>query len=152
MESPHMPNGTTTIKQKPLDRLSNDILLLILDYLEADPDKFISLDNRAYLSQESFKPPPKPSPSQVKDVGNFRLVNKRFAELGAARQFARVTTRFSKKGFIRLEEIAKQDHLAKYVKKFSYMVPYFYTAGTLSRKPESRLQYIESESLQVEIA
>jgi|SRR5215469_14216057 len=142
MESAHWPNGTTIAKRRPLDRLSNDILLLILDYLEADPDKFISLDNRAYLSQESFKPPPTPSPNEAKDVGNFRLVNKRFAELGAARQFARVTTRFSKKGFARLEEIAKQDHLAKYVKKFSYMVPYFYTPGRLSKEA---VQYLGSK-------
>jgi len=132
MDSTRQPNGTPTfIKRRSWDspRLSNDILLLVLDYLEADPDKFISLDQRQYLSQESFRPPPKPSPNQAKDVGSFRLVNKRFAELGAARQFARVTTRFSSKGFERLEAIAGQDHLAKYVKKFSYMVPYFYTTG-----------------------
>jgi len=132
MEPTGHPNGTpTAIKRRSWDspRLSNDVLLLVLDYLEADPDKFISLDKRQYLSQESFRPPPQPSPNQAKDVGNFRLVNKRFAELGAARQFARVTTRFSQKGFARLEEIAAQDHLAKYVKKFSYMVPYFYETG-----------------------
>lgn len=149
MESAHLSNGATTIKRNPLDRLSNDVLLLILDYLEADPDKFISLDNRAYLSQESFKPPPKPSPSQAKDVGSFRLVNKRFAELGAARQFARVTTRFSKKGFIRLEEIAKQDHLAKYVKKFSYMVPYFYTPGMLSKLKQCSILGLKIQQVKI---
>lgn len=133
METPNRPNGTVVIKRRSWDspRLPDDILLEILDYLEADPDKSISLDKRAYLSQESFKPPPQPSPTQAKDVGAFRLVNRRFAELGAARQFARVTTRFSKKGFKRLDDIAGQQHLAKYVKKFSYMIPYFYIEGTL---------------------
>lgn len=112
--------------------------MLVLDYLEAEPDKFIGLDKRAYLSQESFRPPPPPSPTQAKDVGTFRLVNKRFAELGAARQFARVTTRFSKKGFKRLDDIAKHEHLAKYVKKFSYMIPYFYLPGT-NKSPSKRV-------------
>ncbi|KAK5016426.1 hypothetical protein LTR60_002407, partial [Cryomyces antarcticus] len=109
--------------------LSNEFFRDILDHIEADPEKLVSLDRRAYLSQESFKPPPAPAPDQAQDIGHFRLVCKRFSELGAPHQFARVTTRFSRDGFRRLDKIAGQPHLAKHVKKFSYMVPYFYVEG-----------------------
>lgn len=109
--------------------LSNELLRDILDYIEADPKKLVSLDRREYLSQESFKLPPPPSPDEAQTIGSFRLTCRRFSELGAVHQFARVTTRFSRKGLKRLENIAGQDHLAKHVKKFSYMVPFFYVEG-----------------------
>ncbi|KAF2254686.1 hypothetical protein BU26DRAFT_143639 [Trematosphaeria pertusa] len=109
--------------------LSNELLREILDHIESDPEKLISLDRRAYLSQESFKPPPPPDRDQAQDIANFRLTCKRFSDLGALHQFSRVTTRFSRKGLKRLENIASQEHLAKHVKKFSYMVPFFYVEG-----------------------
>ncbi|KAK7519025.1 hypothetical protein IWZ03DRAFT_162386 [Phyllosticta citriasiana] len=110
-------------------RLSNELLRDIFDHIESDPDKLVTLDRRNYLSQESFKPPPLPAPNQAQDIGNLRLTCKRFSELGAIHQFSRVTTRFSKKGFLRLQNIGSSPHLAKNVKKFSYMVPYFYVEG-----------------------
>ena len=110
-------------------RLSNELFREILDHIEADPDKFVNLDRRSYLSQESFKPPPTPPPDQAHTLANFRLTCRRFSQLGSIHQFARVTTRFSQSGFSRLERIAGQPHLAKHVKKFSYMVPYFYVEG-----------------------
>lgn len=109
--------------------LSNELIREILDYIEADPEKLVNLDRRAYLSQESFKPPSFPTPDQAQDLGNFRLTCRRFSELGSIHQYARVTTRFSRQGFKRLESIVSQPHLAKQVKKFSYMVPYFYVFG-----------------------
>ncbi|KAL0255124.1 hypothetical protein SLS55_009653 [Diplodia seriata] len=109
--------------------LSNELLREILDQIEADPEKQVTVDRRSYLSQESFKPPPPPAPNQAQDIGAFRLTCKRFSELGAVCQFARVTTRFSSKGFSRLENIAARPHLSQHVKKFSYMVPYFYVEG-----------------------
>jgi hypothetical protein len=109
--------------------LSNELLREILDHIESDPEKLISVDRRAYLSQESFKPPPPPDRDQAQTIASFRLTCKRFSALGAIHQFSRVTTRFSRKGLKRLENIAGQDHLAKHVKKFSYMVPFFYVEG-----------------------
>ncbi|KAF2467149.1 uncharacterized protein BDR25DRAFT_292130 [Lindgomyces ingoldianus] len=109
--------------------LSNELLREILDHIESDPEKLVSLDRRAYLSQESFKPPPPPDRDQAQNIASFRLTCKRFSELGAVHQFARVTTRFSRKGLKRLENIAGQEHLARHVKKFSYMVPFFYVEG-----------------------
>ena len=110
-------------------RLSNEVIREILDYIEADPDKLVNLDRRAYLSQESFKPPSFPPPDEALNLGHFRLTCRRFSELGSIHQYARVTTRFSREGFRRLENIARRPHLARQVKKFSYMVPYFYTFG-----------------------
>lgn len=109
--------------------LSNELLREILDHIESDPDRSIGLDRRAYLSQESFRPPPPPDRDQAQTIASFRLTCKRFAELGALHQFSRVTTRFSRKGLERLENIASQEHLAKHVRKFSYMVPFFYVEG-----------------------
>ncbi|KAF2402758.1 hypothetical protein EJ06DRAFT_472677 [Trichodelitschia bisporula] len=109
--------------------LPNELLRAVVDQIEADPDKGINVDRRAYLSQESFRPHPKLPTTLAQDLGNLRLTCKRFSELGAIHQFARVTTRFSQKGFQRLEWIAKQKHLGQHVKKFSYMVPYFYVEG-----------------------
>lgn len=109
--------------------LSNELLREIFDHIESDPEKLISLDRRAYLSQESFKPPPAPDRDQAETIANLRLTCKRFSDLGAIHQFSRVTTRFSWKGLKRLENIASQEHLAKHVKKFSYMVPFFYVEG-----------------------
>lgn len=110
--------------------LSNELLREILDHIESDPEKLIGLDRRAYLSQESFKPPPPPDRDQAQDIASFRLTCKRFSDLGALHQFSRVTTRFSRKGLKRLENIAGQPHLAKHVRKFSYMVPFFYVEGS----------------------
>lgn len=109
--------------------LSNELLREILDSIEADPEKLVTLDRRAYLSQESFKPPTFPPLDQAQDLGNFRLTCKRFAKVGAIHQYARVTTRFSTISLKRLKEIARYSHITKHVKKFSYMVPYFYNAG-----------------------
>jgi hypothetical protein len=118
-----------------IERLSNELLREILDHIEADPEKSINVDRRAYLSVESFKPPPLPSPGQAEAIASFRLVCKRFSELGISHQFTRIATRFSASGFERLRHIAERPHLAKAVKKFTYMVPLFYPEGTLSSQP-----------------
>ncbi|KAF2755229.1 hypothetical protein EJ05DRAFT_513531 [Pseudovirgaria hyperparasitica] len=125
-------------------KLSNELLRDVLDHIEADPEKLVGLDRRAYLSQESFsiRPPPIPERSQAQDIGNFRLACRRFSELGAIHQFSRVTTRFSRGGLRRLENIAGREHLAKHVKKFSYMVPYFYVKGP----PTHSTQHLQIDS------
>ncbi|KAI9762791.1 MAG: hypothetical protein M4579_000143 [Chaenotheca gracillima] len=112
-----------------MEKLSNELLREILDHIEADPEKSVSIDRRAYLSVESFKAPSPPIRAQAQDIAHFRLVCRRFAELGIPHQFTRVTTRFSSRGFARLERIADWPHVAAHVKKFSYMVPCFYTDG-----------------------
>jgi hypothetical protein len=110
--------------------LETELLRIILEYVASEPEKPISLEKRAYLSMESFRMPPPPEHDQAQDLAKFRLVCKKFSDLGLIHQFSRVTTRFSRKGLKRLEEIAKVEHVAQRVKKFSYMVPFFYVEGT----------------------
>ena len=81
--------------------LSNELLKEILDHVDADPDRSVSIDRRAYLSVESFRPPSPPLPSRAQDIGNFRLVCRRFSESGIPYQFTRIATRFSLSGFKR---------------------------------------------------
>lgn len=116
-------------KERGILDLSNELLHEILEHIAADPDKLVSIDKRAYLSQESFRAPSPPSPDQAVTIGSFRSVCKRFNEVGAQHLFSRVTTRFSVKSFRRLELIAERPHLARHVKKFSYLVPCFYIQG-----------------------
>ena len=114
------------------DKLSNELLKEILDQIESDPDRTVSIDRRAYLSVESFRPPSPPLPSRVQDIGNFRLVCRRFAEIGAPYHWTRVATRLSTAGLARLEKICRSHHLARHTKKFSYLVPFFYGEGMVS--------------------
>lgn len=112
-----------------LPNLSNELLKDILDFIDADQDRSINIDRRAYLSVESFRLPSPPVPSRAHDIGNFRLTCRRFAETGIPYQFAKVATRFSHHGLERLDKICSQRHLAEHTRKFSYLVPYFYIQG-----------------------
>ncbi|KAL8897256.1 MAG: hypothetical protein Q9207_007304 [Kuettlingeria erythrocarpa] len=116
-------------KPPHLQTLSNELLKDILDLLDADPDRSVNIDRRAYLSVESFRLPSPPVPSRAQDVGNFRLTCRRFAEAGVPYQFTKLATRFSPHGLERLDNICSQSHLAKHTRKFSYLVPYFYVEG-----------------------
>ncbi len=121
-----------TAKMAGIHALSNELLKDVLDYIESDPEISVSIDRRAYLSVESFRPPSPPLPSRAQDVGNFRLVCSRFAELGAPYQWTRVATRLSPSGLRRLDRICSRSNLAKHTRKFSYLVPFFYGEGTVS--------------------
>lgn len=124
----HSMSGSPLSKPHILG-LATEQLLAVLDYLEDDPQKSIGFDRRAYLSQESFRPPPRPSATRAQDLGNWRRTCKKFAEIGASLLFARVSTRFSVNDLERLDKIASTPHLASEVRKFSYFVPYFYVDG-----------------------
>lgn len=112
-----------------MDTLPNELLEVIFDHVQADSEASVNIDRRAYLSVESFKAPSPPLPAQAHDLASLRLVCRRFAKLGIPHQFTRVTTRFSGKGFARLEGIAASPEVAKHVKKFSYMLPCFWEEG-----------------------
>lgn len=123
-------------------RLSNELLKDVLDYLDPQPEKFVNVDRRAYLSVESFKRPTPPYPllekEEVKkdgqedlrtDVDRFREVCKRFSELGAPHKFGRVVVRFSPTGFQRLDNLSSLSRLAKHTRSFTYIVRSFYVEG-----------------------
>lgn len=109
-----------------LPPIHDDILRLVLNEIAPDPNKTVPVDCRRFLSVESFGPPVEIAPSAVQDICSFRLASKRFAEIGAPLLFTRVQARLSEQGLRRLEELSNWKHLTHYVKKFSYMVPYFY--------------------------
>lgn len=111
------------------ENLSNELIKDILDHIESDPDWSVNIDRRAYLSVESFRLPSPPLPSRAQDIGNFRLVCSRFAELAAPYQWTRVATRLSPSGLRRLDNICSRSQLAKHTRKFSYLVPFFYVEG-----------------------
>jgi hypothetical protein len=136
----HQPVGIQT--------LSNELLQEILNHIDVDPDRAIPVDRRAYLSVESFRLPSPPIPPRAQDIASFRLVCRRFADLGAPHQFTRIATRFSKAGLQRLEKIASQPHLARHTKKFSYLIPCFYVEGKLpaGRATESCLHSSRKKS------
>lgn len=117
------------MKTPPIQRLSNELIKLILDQIEPDPDKTVPVDRRQFLSVESFDFPPPSTRGSIKDIGRFRLVCRRFSDIGAPLQFTRVSGRLSKRGLQKLEVLAEWRHLAQHVKKFSYLVPYFYRSG-----------------------
>ena len=128
-------------KRTGLQRLSNELLKDILDYIEADPERSVSVDRRAYLSVESFRLPDPPLPLQAQDIASFRLTCRRFAELGVPYQFTKVATRFSRAGFQRLDKICSNLHLSKHTKKFSYILPFFYVDG---KRPKGIPELVQS--------
>lgn len=117
------------MREPPILRLSNELLNAILKEIEPATNHTIAVDDRRFLSVESFDTPPTDLPNSVADICNFRKLGKRFAQLGAAPLFTRVTARFSEKGLNRLAQLANWPHLACHVKKFSYLVPYFFRTG-----------------------
>ena len=115
-----------------IQNLSNEILKDILDHIESDPQVSVAIDRRDHLSVESFRLPSPPLPSQAHDIGSFRRTCRRFSDLGASYQFARVSLRFSLSGFRRLDDISSAARVAKHTKKFSYLVPPFYSNSKLA--------------------
>ncbi|QIW97252.1 hypothetical protein AMS68_002770 [Peltaster fructicola] len=117
-----------SIRQKhPANKLSNELIVLILEQVEPDSDKTVPVDRRQFLSVESFDCPPR-SP-RGRDIGLVRLASRRFAQLGAPFLFTRISGRLSKRGLQKLEQLAEWPHLTQHVRMFSYMVPYFYAKG-----------------------
>jgi hypothetical protein len=117
-----------------MNRLSNELLRNVLHHLTQDPEDTLRIDRRAHLSVESFKPLRARDRAKAQDVSHFRLVCRRFAELGIPFQFTCVPQRFTRANFERLEGIAKSPGVASQVKKFAYLVPYFYQDGKIAAK------------------
>ena len=132
-----------------VQRLSNELLRLILDQIEPDPDKTVPIDRRQFLSVESFDRPPPSSRGSVRDIGSFRATCRRFAAIGEPLLFTRVAARFSHKGLEKLQKLAEWPHLSRHVKKFTYLVPYFYAAvpGDRLLLPAVDVREIGSEAI-----
>ena len=118
----------------PITLLPPELLRRILDKLVPDPGRTVPIDDRRFLSVESFDEPP-PSDADW-DLRNFRSTCRRFAEVGDPLLFTVVAVRFSKHGLRKLEELASWPKMARHVKKFTYMVPYYYPNGRVPRPRE----------------
>ena len=114
----------------PISGLSNELLRLILDHIEPDPDKTVPIDRREFLSRESFDKPQPTTRGSLRDIGSFRSACRRFADVGAPLLFTRVDVRFSTRGLDNLEKLADWPHLTRHVRVFTYLLPYFYRNGT----------------------
>jgi hypothetical protein len=113
-----------------MDQLPTELIERILNFVEpGNPDREVDVAQRRHLSVESFEPAPVPSRGSVADVGRLRLVCKRLAHIGGPLLFTRIAIRFSEKGLRRLEQLADWAHLARQVKRFTYLVPHFYEDG-----------------------
>jgi hypothetical protein len=68
--------------------LADELLRIILEHISQEPEKLISLERRAYLSQESFQNPTKLEPDQTQNIARFRLTCRRCKNLciGTARE------------------------------------------------------------------
>jgi hypothetical protein len=67
--------------------LADELLRIILEHVASEPEKLISLERRAYPSQESFKPHPPPEPDQAQNIAFFRLTCRKFAGKNVGLQF-----------------------------------------------------------------
>ena len=115
-------------KRPPILRLSNELLRHIIDLIEPDLERTVPIDARRFLSVESLENSSPPDATET--IGNLRRTCHRLADVGAPVLFTLVKVRFSKDGLAKLEELAGWAHLARHVKKFSYLMPYFYARGT----------------------
>lgn len=116
------------MKPAPIERLPNELLRRILDQIQPDSERTVPIDDRSFLSVESFDIAP---PSNADwDIRRFRRACKRFAEVGEPLLFTVVAVRFSRHGLEQLEQLAQWPHMTRHVKKFSYLVPYYYPNGT----------------------
>lgn len=136
----------TSRKKPPANRLSNELIVLILEYVEPDSDKTVPVDRRQFLSVESFDSPQR-SP-RGRDIGHVRLTSKRFAQLGAPFLFTRISGRLSQRGLEKLEQLADWPHLTQHVRMFSYMVPYFYANGKMFCRLLAWSNILQATSLQ----
>ena len=116
-----------------LDRLPEDLLKIMVEMIYEDSERFVPIDRREFMSIESF-PPVEPDASTL---SSFRLVCRRFSELGLTYQFSRVTTRFSTHGLQRLDKISSCARAANCTRRFIYMVPYFFVEGGAQSAPGS---------------
>jgi len=109
-----------------MDRLPTDILRDILDYL--DPE-YTDVSSR----MKFWKPPKLERGSQdvLADIRRFRLVCRRFGDIGAQYLFRIIAHRYDSKSFDRLSKLADHPVFAGHVKKFVYLMPYFYVQGKL---------------------
>ena len=117
-----------------LTDLPIEVLALIFHRLQPDPDEPVPLYRRRFLSQERLESIVESTPStrdRLRDVGHLREGCWKLSKAGAPLLCTHVIARLSEKDLQRLETLADWPHLAVHVKKFSFLVPYWFINGTV---------------------
>ena len=118
------------MEEPPIRRLPDELLMKIVDCIHPDHEKPVPIYARSFLSVESLEIPP-PSNADL-DIRRFRATCRWFAEVGESALFSVIGVRFSKQGLDRLEELVSWEaNVRKRVKKFSFLMPYYYPRGTI---------------------
>jgi hypothetical protein len=114
----------------PIRVLPDELLMKIVDYIHPDQEKPVPVYARSFLSVESLEIPP---PSNADgDIRRLRKTCRRFAEVCEPALFSVIGVRFSTQGLRKLEELVKwKTNIRHRVKKFSYLMPYYYPQGTI---------------------
>ncbi|KAK6512533.1 hypothetical protein TWF481_001418 [Arthrobotrys musiformis] len=107
-----------------MNRLPTDVLREVLDQLDPEYTDVTSRMKFWTPRKNDFG-----SQTVIADLRRFRLVCKRFAELGAQYLFRTIAHRYNSKSFKRLSDLADHPVFASHVKKFVYLMPYFYVQG-----------------------
>lgn len=151
-----VPRAARVHENVPILNLPPELLSLIFERFLPPENQTVDIHRRRFLSHESLpyeehfgdydSPNVEASNGQIReprtrrlstvggsieDICTLRLVCKHFAVAGERLLFSRVVTRFSKSGLKKLETLAGWPHLAKNVRKFSYLVPYLYVDGMM---------------------
>lgn len=112
--------------------LPPEVLTLIFEQLEPVRECAVPVDRRQFLSQESLDKIHPSTTGSAREIPKLRLLCKGFAKAGRPLLCPHVVARFSKQGLKRLERLAELPDLASCVRKFSYLVPFFYVFGKTS--------------------
>lgn len=114
----------------PIRRLPDDLLMMIVDYIHPDQEKTVKVYARSFLSVESLEIPP--ASNAYSHLCRFRQTCRWFAAIGEPALFSVIGIRFSDKGLDKLEELVSWGpKIRRHVKKFSYLMPYYYPQGTV---------------------
>lgn len=136
-------SGLTAPINPTLEKLPEHLLQIIVELIYEDSQRFVPIDRREFLSIESF-PPVQPDTSTL---SSLRLVCTHFSELGLPYQFSRVTTRFSRQGFQRLDKISSCARAAKCTRRFIYMVPYFFVEGATQVAHQQQFTFTDDKKV-----
>ncbi|KAK6347292.1 hypothetical protein TWF696_007364 [Orbilia brochopaga] len=107
-----------------MNRLPTDVLREVLDQLDPEYTDITTRMKFWTPRRNDFG-----SQTVMTDLRQFRLVCKRFAELGAQYLFRTIAHRYNSRSFKRLSDLADHPVFANHVKKFIYLMPYFYVQG-----------------------
>ncbi|TGZ81869.1 hypothetical protein EX30DRAFT_236129 [Ascodesmis nigricans] len=112
-----------------MEKLPVEVLKDIFDHLEPD-----SREECSFTSQKNpWAIPQFYRPDHIDSrycYASLRQVSRKFHDLATPCLFRNIGLRFNPKSFLRLELLAKEEALARHVRKVVFLMPYLYEQGT----------------------